>query len=332
LARGISVKLTSMKYLLIFLLPTFSFAGIWPETFGAFQRSSVQPVELSDRPLWDEYGFQQGEQAQYASGATKFTATAYRLQDSTDAMAAFEWQRPANARQSSLAKLAAETPGAVILVHGNYLLAFNGYRPAVAEIDGLIQTLPKLEMSPLPALIGYLPSPKLVSNSERYITGPVGLEKFDPTIPPSTAAFHLGAEAQLGSFRGGKGEMKLAIFSYPTPQIARERLVDFERISGVMAKRTGPLVAVIVAPASPDEAEKLLAQVRYEPTITWNERVPTAKDNIGNLVINVFELIGILLIFCTVAGVSYGGFRAIVRRAGPTGEAEPMITLHLSDR
>ena len=64
-----------------------------------------------------------------------------------------------------------------------------------------------------------------------------------------------------------------------------------------MAKRTGPLVAVILSPASPDDAERLLAQVRYEPSITWSERVPTRRDNIGDLVINAFELIGILLGF-----------------------------------
>ena len=162
--------------------------------------------------------------------------------------------------------------------------------------------------------------------------GPVGLEKFDPGIPPSTAAFHVGAEGQLGTFLTPKGEMKLAIFSYPTPQIARERLVDFQRISGAVAKRTGPLVAVILAPASPDDAERLLAQVRYEPSITWSERIPTRRDNIGDLVINAFELIGILLAFCVFAGLSYGGIRTFRRRSGPAGGAEAVISLHLMDR
>jgi hypothetical protein len=321
-----------MKYVLAFLLPTLSFAGIWPDTFGAFHRTATQPIEVSDRPLWEEYGLQQAEQAQYELGAQKLTANAYRLQDSTGAMAAFEWQRPANAKPSPLGKLAVETPDSVILAHGNYLLVFKGYKPAVGDINVLYQTVPNLDLSQLPALSGYLPANQLVVNSERYVTGPVGLQMFTPGISPSTAAFHMGAEAQLGRFRAPGSEMKLAIFSYPTPQIARERLVDFQRISGAMAKRTGPLVAVILSPTSPDEAEKLLAQVRYEPTITWNERVPTARDNIGNLVVNAFRLIGILLLFCLVAGLSFGGLRAILRRAGPTGESEAMISLHLSDR
>jgi hypothetical protein len=321
-----------MKYLVALLLPFAAFAGIWPDTFGAFHRASTQPIEVSDRPLWEEYGLQQAEQAQYELGTQKLTASAYRLQDSTGAMAAFEWQRPANAKPSPLGKLAAETPDSVIVAHGNYLLVFKGYKPTLGDINALYQTAPNLDLSQLPALSGYLPENQLVANSEHYVTGPVGLQTFSPGISPSTASFHMGAEAQLGSFRAQGGEMRLAIFSYPTPQIARERLVDFQRISGAMAKRTGPLVAVILSPASPDEAEKLLAQVRYEPTITWNERVPTARDNIGNLVVNAFRLIGILLAFCLVAGLSFGGLRAILRRAGPTGEAESMITLHLSDR
>jgi len=320
------------RFLLAFFIPAMSYAAIWPDDFGPFHRSAAQPADIDGRSLWDEYGFQQAEQARYEFGARKFTATAYRLQDSTGALGAFYWWRPADARQSALAKLAVETSNGVMLAHGNYVLVFEGYKPAVQEIGVLIQRLPKLEQSPLPTLMSYLPENQLVPNSERYLTGPIGLAKFDPRIPPSTAGFHLGAEAQLGVFRTSAGEMKLAIFSYPTPQIARERVVDFQRISGAMVKRAGHLVAVVISPPNADDAERLLALIRYEPTITLDERVPTARDNIGNLVINAFELIGILLAFCVVAGLSYGGVRTIFRRGAATEEAEPMSTLHLSDR
>jgi len=321
-----------MKYLFALLLPFAVHASMWPDSFGAFHRTAVQPLEVSDRPLWDEYGFQQAEQAQYESGAQKFTATAYRLQDSTGALAAFEWQRPGNGKPSPVAKLSVETPADLMLAHGNYVLFFHGYKATAREIDALYQTLPSVDQSPLPPLSGYLPRDQRVANSERYVTGPVGLQKFDVGIPPSTAAFHMGAEAEMARFRAPGGELSLAIFSYPTPQIARERLVDFQRISGAMAKRAGPLVAVVLRAASPDDAERLLAKVRYEPAITWNERVPTARDNIGNLIINAFQLIGILLAFCVVAGLAYGGIRTFLRRGGPGDEADRMITLHLSDQ
>ena len=38
-----------------------------------------------------------------------------------------------------------------------------------------------------------LPADGLIPNSERYILGPVSLDRFEPRIPPSVAAFHLGS-------------------------------------------------------------------------------------------------------------------------------------------
>ena len=321
-----------MRLLLALILPAVSFAGIWPDTFGAFHRAAAKSIEVSDGPLWDEFGLQQAERAQYELQAKKFTGTAYRLQDSTGALSAFDAKRPADAKTCSLGKLAAESGDAVILAYGNYLLTFEGYKPSVGEIDALVQTIPKLEQSPLPVLSGYLPDKGLVANSERYVTGPVALQKFAPSISPSTAAFHFGAEAQLGTFRVASGEMKLVIFSYPTPQIARERLVDFQRISGAMAKRAGPLIAVVLSPPNADDAERLLAQIRYAPTLTLDEHVPGARDNIGNLVVNIFRLTGLLLVFILVAGLAFGGFRAILKRASGGGDADGVISLHLRDQ
>ena len=121
----------------------------------------------------------------------------------------------------------------------------------------------------------------------------------------------------------------MAIFRYPTPQIAMLRIPEFEKLPGVVAKRSGPLVAVIVSPPDPDYAEKLLSQVRYQAEVTRDEYVPTRRDNIGDLVINAFILIGILLAFSVVSGFALGGFRALRRRTRHGEEPDAMITLHL---
>jgi hypothetical protein len=312
---------------LLVAVPALALAGIWPDNLGEFRRVSAAPVIASDARLWDEYGLQEAEEAHYESAGRLFTALAYRFQDSTGAMAAFQWQRPAEAKTSQLGKLAVETPKLTMLAHGNYLLQFEDHRPPVSEIETLLQTVPKLDQSPVPVLSSYLPSENLVANSERYVSGPSALEKFEPRIPAATAAFHLGSEAQIGTFRSANGDMKLAIFSYPTPQIAMLRLEEFQKIPGIMAKRSGLLIAAIVAPPSAEEAEKLLSQVRYQATITLSERVPTRRDNIGDLILNVFALIGILLAFCAVAGIAVGGLRGIIRPDG-----EPITVLHLGDR
>jgi hypothetical protein len=317
---------------LALLLPALATAAIWPDPLGAFHRVSDQPITVqTDQALWDEYGFRDGETAQYEGDGQKFTATAWRIQDPTGALGAFEWLRPADSKPSALAKLAAETSAGSILVHGNYVLRFDGYHPAAPFLTTVIQSLKQVDNSSLPTLMGYLPTDDLIANSERYVEGPAALQRFDPGIPPSTAAFHLSAEAQIGSFRAPGGDLKLAIFSYPTHLIARQQTARFQQIAGAMVKRTGPLVAVILAPPNADAAEKLLSLIRYQADVTLDERVNTRRDNIGNLVINAFVLIGILLVFALVSGLAFGSLRAFLRRGGRGEAADAMIVLHLQD-
>jgi hypothetical protein len=300
-----------------------------PDDFAKYHRTSATPVTLTDQALWQEYGFQQGEKATYEGGDEKFTVTAWRLQDATGALGAFDWQRPADAVKSSLAELAAQTDDGLLVVHDNYLLFFAGYKPDNAELIALAAGLKNVDTSPLPTLPGFVPTAGLIPNSERYVLGPAGLAKFAPGISPGTAGFHVSAEAQVARFHTAAGEMTLAVFEYPTQQIARQRLEDFNKTPNVMAKRSGPLVAAVLAPSSNDAAEALLAQVRYKANLSMDEYVPTKRDNIGVLVINAFELIGILLIFCAVSGFAYGGWKLFRRKKG--AEQDAVITLHIAD-
>lgn len=316
-------------FVLGFLVPALGLAAILPETIGPYHRTSTSQAALADRPLWDEYGLKDSETASYENGAEKFTATVYRLQDTTAALAAFDWQRPVKSTPSKAASLAAETSHSLLLVHGNYLLSFDGYKPGTVELDGVVETLRNIDTTGLPALPGFLPSRDLVPNSERYITGPASLRKFASGIPPSVAAFHFGAEAQLGVFHSPKGDITLAIFNYPTPQIAMQQVPEFEKLPGAVAKRSGPLVALVLAPPDADFAERLLAGVRYQAQVTRDEYVPTRRDNIGSLLLNAFILIGILVAFSVVSGLAFGGFRAFMRRGKRGEEADAMISLNL---
>lgn len=296
------------------LAPLHLSGAIWPERFGAFTRTAVEPAAVADRAVWDEYGLEEAEQAEYTSGTQSFSAVAYRLKDSTGALAAFQWQRPAGAAPSRVAPLAVEIRNSVLFAFHNYLFRLEGRKPEAAELIPVYNQLPRLDQASLPALPGYLPAANLVPNSERYVLGPASLEKFEPRIAPSVAAFHLGTEAQLARFQTPGGDTGLAIFSYPTPNFARERAVEFSKIPGAMVKRSGPLLAVVLSPPNPDEAERLLSKVRYQATIAWSQYVPSRRDNIGDLILNIFTLTGILLLFCLTAGLAFGGFRVFARR------------------
>src|SRR5262249_34750227 len=162
-----------------------------------YKRTSTGQPALEDRPIWDEYGLKASETGAFEAEKTQFTVAIWRLQDPTGALGAFEWQRPAGATPSQAAKLAVETKKGLLLVHGNCLISFEGYKPAKEELEGLESALLNIDNSSLPVLAGYLPLEGLRANSERYVTGPAGLQKFFPQIPPSVAAFHYGTEAQL---------------------------------------------------------------------------------------------------------------------------------------
>ena len=80
-------------------------AAILPDTFGPFVRGESKPLAASDPALFQEFGFQAGEQADYKSPSKRFTVSAWRFHDSTGALALFEAQRPPEATPAKLAAL-----------------------------------------------------------------------------------------------------------------------------------------------------------------------------------------------------------------------------------
>lgn len=322
-----------MKTLLPFFLAAgLSGAAILPDTMGEWNKGPASQAAVPDQTVWQEYGLQDSETAAYSSGAKKYSLSAYRFTDATGAFAAFDESRPADAKPVQVGDIGAANASDEAIIFGNYLFIFNGYKPKTEDLVHLVSTAPHYADSHLPTLPKYLPE-GAEPNSERYITGPASLARFAPAIPPSTAAFHFDAEAELATYPGKNGKSTtLVVFTYPQMEMARNRIGPFQRIPGAVARRSGPLVAVALNPSSPDDAERLLSRVRYEAEVNVVSRPPTLKDNPANLFLNVFILCLILAGICVLGGVMVGGLRMLLRRAGASGEGDDMITLHLSGR
>lgn len=327
------------KSTLLLAIPTLVSAAILPEYVGQYRESSSAPVVLENAAVWSEYGLQASERAEYVLNGKTLVAQAYRLQDSTSALAAWQWKRPANGRAGDaklleLTKLASvtSTGGAVAL--GNHLIIVEGYLPTAEEFANMFRSLPHQQSGPLPTLPDHIPDPDLLRNSERYITGPAALALFLPEVSPSTAAFHLGTEIQVANYREQGKNAKMALFSFPTNDAARDHAAALGAISNTVVKRSGPLVAVVFSPPDPNAAERLLSLVRYQAVVTGQEKSDhpkTKKDNVGNFMVNLFILIGIMIVFCLLSGVLFGGMRALFRRGGESGEGDSMITLHIDN-
>jgi len=326
------------KLILALLIPALATGAMLPQFVGTLKQTSVKPLAVEDKPVWDDYGLQDSEQATYELGGQKLTVRAYRLQDTTGAVGAFQWLRPASAKPpgddlAELSPLSVLTPNGLIIALGNHVLVIDGARPAPEDLGNVFRSMPRQESGPLPSLPNHVPAGGLVPNSERYITGPGSLAKFEPEVSPAQAAFHLGTEIQTANYKTANGEMKLAIFSMPSPELARIRLAELDKIPSLMTKRSGPLVAAIYQPKDANDAEKLLSQVRFQAAITTSQAPENKKkENFGDFLLNLAILIGIVVIFAVLSGLAFGGIRHMRHRSGAAGEAESMISLHLGDQ
>jgi predicted small integral membrane protein len=95
------------------------------------------------------------------------------------------------------------------------------------------------------------------------------------------------------------------------------------------------LVDVVTGAVGSSEAHALLNSVNYEAEVTWNEATSMSKrDNIGNLIVALFALIGIILFITLIFGIFFGGIRILLKRLFPDRvfdrpEDVEIIQLHL---
>ena len=296
-------------------------AAMWPDQLGPYHvRASMglstSPHESAPPPdtLPTEYGVEDMEKADYG----EFQIIGSRFKDSTGAFAA-----------------SLEGWGQRV---GNYVIRCSGNCPK--DLLNLAdKSLPHVSHTPVPILGSYFPQTGLISGSARYIMGPEGLQKYLPQISSGAVRLELGTEGQLAHYRLGKGEATLAIFSYPTLEMARDQAPVYERLPGVVVKRTGSLVALAapVAGASavdPADAKKLLSEVNYQASVSWNEPMPLVikPQTAAQMVLGILTLAGIVLGFCLVSGLVFAVIRVTARKFGYSGAEGSMTTLHLGGK
>jgi len=86
----------------------------------------------------------------------------------------------------------------------------------------------------------------------------------------------------------------------------------------ITLKRTGPLVSVIFGAISGREAKEWAASINYDAQVTWDEPTKVRpQDNIGNLIVGIFLLIGLLIAVFLLLVVFFGGLAVILRRFFP---------------
>ena len=312
-------------------------AALVPEALGEFVRKAIEPVEADDAALAQEFGFEEAEKGLYETAdGRRLEVTATRYYDDTGAYAAFLWRKPARGEWIEHGERAWEGPDSKLIQIGNYIVETAGDDPLEDDLELMLGYLPRMRMTVDPPVLAYTPEHGEVPGTARYVLGPEALERLAPETPPSAVGFHFGAEAHYAEYETEAGPMRLLLISYPTPQMARAQAEELQKISAAVAKRTGPLVAVVVDPASADEAQRLLSRVRYEAEVTLDYTEPVRHDDPYLLLMDIIFLCGILIALSIVGGLLVAGGRRLAGKFAPESLLAPpqgdgMIHLDLDE-
>ena len=289
----------------------------------------VSLTAADDEALWNEYG-----RVHTDSGTIgKLTYTAYRMRDMTGALAAWEWQRSPAGRSCDQVPFCTQESGRITVLHNNYVVVFNSPAPPKATVDAVLQALPGQRDSTLPAILTFIPQQGLVPDSARYLLGKASLSQFGGELAAADPGFTAGAEGQIADYElpGSNSPARLAIFYYPSPEAARIHVADFHKIPGIQVKRSGVLIAAVLAGATEQQADTLLSRVQYDAKITWNDSPPPGQIKpLYRLLLNIIYMSILLSGICLLGGLIYAGMRIYRRRFGDLDSQEAMTTLHLT--
>ncbi len=334
------------------VLPT-EFAG-W-NLVGTPQTSKDPAVaDPVNAAVLKEYGFTGFNSAVYArDDGRKLTVRAARFQDASGAYGAFTYYKIPQMQREKIGDQGASFNERVLFYRGDIVIdaQFDKLSAmSAAELRDLSAELPPppANAAGLPGLPEYLPAKDYVKNTAKYIVGPAALEKLGAPLSSQLVDFNAGAEVVLGDYTTADGQARLALISYPTPQIAMAHFRAIESAKQQSAqgppgldpattfdKRTGPIVAVVSGPISKSDAKSLLSSVNYEADVTWNKNTYfSRRDDPANFIVNVIYLCAILGGFAIISGVAFGGVRILARRLFPDKLFDRpdmgIISLHLS--
>jgi hypothetical protein len=346
------------------LLPS-SFAG-WTAVAPPQTGTGPETADQANADVLKEYGVKDFAIGEYNRGGHHLTLNARRFVDATGAYGAFTFYRRPGMHAEDIGKGAASDGNEVLFWNGSTLVdavfenaslgASTGAgseacapvasgetcipvvstKAALKELAAAIPPATGSEGVP-PSLPHYLPAKALEGSSVRYSIGPAAYARTGGVLPPELIDFSRDAEAVTAQYAARDGKGTLTVLEYPTPQIAigRAKAIDEQLKQGVVAGgnatalgvyRSGPLVAITSGNFSTNEAQALLASVRYEAEVTWNhpEGYVSEVSKAAKLLLGILYLTAILGTASILLGLFLGGGRALVRRL----RGKPVSTLN----
>jgi len=326
----------------IFLLTAFSASaqGILPKAFAGWSQSGLGSFSPSQSGADDhvaeaiakEYEFASGEHATYTRGADSLDVTLYKMNDPSGAYGEYSFLRTPDMPRADLGEHSSISPTRALVLVGNAVLDIHGR--SLPRLDAALKSLAtavgkSVHQGPLPWIGSRLPADNMIQRSDHYILGPVALNRFFPLGDDDWLGFSHGAEAETAQYQVGGKTATLLLADFPTPQIASDELSRLEKrfnVNGsnsgagapLFAKRTVTMLEMVMGASTQAEAGPLLNQIESGTQVTWNEPTFQFKEpSIEMMIVGSIVGTGVICGFTLIAGLAFGGFRLVVKRALP---------------
>lgn len=335
------------------LLPG-KFSG-WTEQAAAKTAAAPADFDPANADVLAEYGLKDSAEDTYRRGDRKISVRAMHFADATGAYGAFTFYRKPDMKPEAVGKGGAGNGHETVFWAGTTVVDAT-YEPTpgiVASLQALARALPPATGSSgvPPTLPDYLPVKSLDIMTVRYAIGSAAYIKGGGVLPADIIAFSRDAEAVTAQYTEGGGQGTLTLLEYPTPQMA---IVAEKSIASLLkgplpstlqksspaalqVHLAGPLVAVTSGSFSSQQAQALLAQVKYQANVTWNQgdRSGSEIHNAASMLIGIAYLTVFIAACAFLVGFSLGGGRALwrVMRGRPASSMyeQDFISLNLSD-
>ncbi len=319
-----------------------------PPDFAGFHKSPLKTssANAADTKILQEYGLKSSEAASYQRGDRTLKITAYAFPDATGAYGAFTYFRTPSMATEDFCDDAVSDGNHVLMRCTNVLLDIALDKVTVmtpAEMRELGSDIPKVggNLAKLPTLPLHLST--AAQKNARYLVGPLALDQLKGTVNSKLIDFSMSPEVVVGTEQTLDGTGTVVIAQYPTNQIAKlqvQKLNDWAKQQNALwtnaqaltqqpaspsgtqptrfaTRRSGPIVAVVSGPIAEIDARKILEEINYDASVTWNEAAPNAKNNVANLLVNIIYLSFFVVAFMFILGIAFGGFRIFMKRFFP---------------
>ncbi len=279
-----------------------------------------------------EYDFVSGEHISYTRDGNTLDVTAYLMKDPSGAYGEYSFLRAPDMPKADLAEHSSMSNERALVLVGNVVLDIRGTN--LSKLDAQLKSLvgevaKRAQTGPLPWIGGRLPTDNMVLRSDHYILGPVALNQFFALGEDDWLGFSHGAEAETAKYQLGDKEATLLLADFPTPQIASDELSRLAKKFDVndsnpgasaplYAKRTVTMLEIVLGAPNQASANALLNQIQSGTQVTWSEPTFQFKEpSIEMMIVGSIVGTGVICGFALIAGLAFGGFRLVVKRALP---------------